>query len=275
MMELICIIGSAVITGLLCYFCGWYESVGGIVGTAFAFVGFYIAVMALVFVIAFFLSAIVDISKPVKKPSKFYTFVYHLFLSFLIRLFRVKLIVEGEENLPEGNALFVSNHRSILDPMLLANKYKSRRILMISKPQNFRIPIAGGTIHKAGYMSVDRENDKEALKTIIRAIKYEKEGYSVGVCPEGTRNKTSVNLMEFRHGSLKVATKANKPIVVCVFHNTQKVMKNLPFKRTKVYLHILKTIYPEEYQGKTTLEISDYCHEIMQRDIDAFESANH
>ena len=272
MIEWTAVIGSAIGTALISFFSGWFGDWGNIWRIILVFMGLWVAVMAVIFLTAYIIHASVDIKKPVDKPSKFHTFVFHCFLSYLDRLFRIKLHVVGEEKLPDGPCVFVMNHRSNFDPMLLADKYKKRKILMISKPENFKKPIAGGVIHKAGYMAIDREDDREALKTVLKAINYLKQGYSIGVYPEGTRNKDSLDLLPFRHGSFKIGTKAGVPIVVTCIHETQNISKNFPLKRTHVYLDILETISPEDYKGKSTAEISDYAAKIMQEDIDRFES---
>ena len=273
MIEWTCVICSLIGTTLISYFSGWFGDLNVLWRFPLVFVGLGLGVLALIMAVAFIIHSTIDVTKPVDKPSKFHTFVYHCFLSFLDRLFGARLHVVGEEKLPDGPCVFVMNHRSNFDPMLLADKYKKRKILMISKPGNFKAPIAGGFIHKAGYMAIDRENDREALKTVLKAIKYLGEGYSIGVYPEGTRNKDGLDLLPFRSGAFKIATKANVPIVVTAIHETQYIHKNAPFKKTDVYLHIIKTITPEEYAGKHTNDISQEVFDMMQADIDAFEKA--
>lgn len=272
MIEIISLIGAIISTALISYFNGIYGELIDILWIVLILYGTFVAFIALFMIAGYIISAVVDINKPIKKPSKFHTFVYYLYLSFLNRSFNIKFIVEGEDKLPEGKCVFVMNHRSNFDPMLLAQKYKKRNILMVSKPGNFRIPIAGGVIHKMGYLAIDRDNDREALKVILKAVDYIKQGYSIGIYPEGTRHKDGLDLLPFRHGSFKIAVKANVPIVVTAIHNTQEIHKNFPFKRTRVYLHILKTIYPEEYAGKTTAEISDEVAALMTEDIERFEA---
>ncbi len=272
MIELVSLIGASIITTLITYFNGIYQTPLDILWIALIFVGSFLGVIALFLIVGFILSAVVNIKKPIKKPSRFYTFIYHMFVGWLDRLFGVKLTVNGEDKLPDTPCLFVMNHRSNFDPIILADKYKKRRILMISKPSNFRIPIAGGVIHKVGYMAIDRENDREALKTVLRAADYLKKGYSIGIYPEGKRNKNGVELLPFRHGAFKIATKADVPVVVTAIHETQNIKKNFPFKRTKVVLDILKTIYPDDYAGKTTVEISDEAAALMSADIERFEA---
>ena len=77
-----------------------------------------------------------------------------------------------------------------------------------------KIPAVGQFLHKAGFMGIDRENDRAALRTILAAAEYIKQDIaSVGAYPEGTRNRGE-GLLPFRDGVFKIAQKAHAPIVV-------------------------------------------------------------
>ena len=58
----------------------------------------------------------------------------------------------------------------------------------IAKRELFRIPFFGWAIKRAGYISIDRENPREALKAIEEAVRKIKEGTPVLIFPEGTRS---------------------------------------------------------------------------------------
>ncbi|MBP5177028.1 MAG: 1-acyl-sn-glycerol-3-phosphate acyltransferase [Clostridia bacterium] len=272
MIECTSAIFSAIGTALIGYFSGWFGSAADIWKIVLTLVGLFVAVVALIFLAALVIHLTIDVNKPVKRPSAFHTFVFNCFISMIDRFFRIRLYVDGGERIPDAPCVFIMNHRSNFDPILLADRYKKKHILMISKPANFKKPIAGGFIHKAGYMAIDREDDRKALKTVLKAIGYLGEGYSIGIYPEGTRNKKDVSLLPFKHGSFKIAMRAKVPTVITAIHETQKIHKNFPLKGTRVYLHVIDVLYPEDYEGKTSGDISDYAADVMKKDIDAFES---
>ena len=115
---------------------------------------------------------------------------------------------------------------------------------------------------------LDRENDREALKSIVRCIQLLKnDAVSVGVFPEGGIN-TQRKFKHFRPGVFKIAQKAQVPIVVCTLRNTHKVLPNLfKGKRTTVSVHVLDVIEPSWMEGKTTVEIADHIYSIMAEDL--------
>ena len=128
--------------------------------------------------------------------------------------------------------------------------------------------IVGKIMHKILCQPLDRENDRAALKTILKCISLIKEDkVSVGVFPEGYTSKDG-KLHHFRSGAFKIAQKANVPIVVCTLQNTRMIFKNLAkLKKTDVELHLVEVIPPQELKGKTTVEISDRIYEMMISDL--------
>lgn len=251
-----------------------YAILGGLCGPELLlilplFLGGTAAALILVVLFAMAVIAPIDVSKPIKKPSKFYFRLFELFNDFICTSARIRVVIGGKEKLNAGEKyLFVYNHRSNFDPMLISKCFKKYRILMISKPQNFKKFLAGKCIHRAGFMAINRENDREAAKTILKAIGYLGEGYSVAVAPEGTRNQSGIGLLPFRNGAFKIATKAKVPICVLNLNGTEKVKHNFPLKSTKVFIDIVSVITPEEYADMTTSEIGDIVAAKMTENIE-------
>lgn len=123
-------------------------------------------------------------------------------------------------------------------------------------------------MHKILCQPIDRENDRAALKTILKCISLLKEDKcSIGVFPEGYTSRDG-KLHHFRPGVFKIAQKANVPIVVCTIQNTRPIFKNLKkLKKTDVDLHLVTVIPPEEFKGLSTVEISDRVYACMIADL--------
>ena len=159
----------------------------------------------------------------------------------------------------------IYNHRSNWDPMLLMSEFTDYDLNLITKPENFKIPIMGPFIRKSGFIPINRKDSREGLKAIIKGIDYIKnDQYSIVIAPEGTRNKTLEKpLLDFRPGSFKIAYKAEVPIVAVLVTNTEKIHKNFPLRRTKVKVEIMEVIPYEDYKDRTTVELSKEIHEQM------------
>jgi len=164
--------------------------------------------------------------------------------------------------------LLVCNHLSLLDPVILLAYFRKSQLAFISKQENNSMFLVGKLMHKILCQLINRENDREALKTIIACIRLiQEDAVSVGVFPEGYIHGDEL-LHPFRSGVFKIAQKANVPIVVCTLQNTQKVKKNMPqLKPTDVHLHLVGVLQPEEFEGLTTVDIANRVHAMMVEDL--------
>ena len=171
--------------------------------------------------------------------------------------------ISGAEKLPKTPYLLVCNHRSMYDPLMILLYLKQENIAFVSKPSNMAIPMIGDLAYAAGFLPIDRENDREALKTILAAAGYLKKGLcSMAIFPEGTRTRTG-KLQEFHAGSFKIAQRANAPVVVDCVRNTDKASHRLFLRPTKVYLDILEVIPAEKVKASSTHELAEHSKALM------------
>ena len=229
----------------------------------------YILLYVLVLAILYIASMQVDRSKPIEKQQAMCRAGVGYVIDALCVHSGVRAHFTGLEKLPETERFYlVCNHRSMFDPCLVMAKLRRWNISFISKPANLQIPVIGRIAYAAGFLSIDRENNREALKTILAAADYLKRDVcSMGVYPEGTRSKDG-NMLPFHAGCFKVAQRAGVPVVVAAVYGTEKVVKNIPFKRTDAYMDILEVIPAERVKAMSTNDLSDYCRALMQAKLD-------
>ena len=233
------------------------------------FVGSYGLLFLLAVAFLWAICAVVDLDKPQEEDSPFYRRVMHLYIEALIQLVRVRLHTKGLENTPkEGRFLLVCNHLFIADPGIVLHCFRKSQLAFLTKKENYDLPFIGAFMHKILCQPIDRENDRQALKSIIKCIQMIKED-KVSVCafPEGYTSKDG-KLHPFRPGVFKIAQKTGVPIVVCTIQNTRQIFKNLGhFRRTDVELHLVDVIPPEAYAGMNTVALSDMVYEKMIADL--------
>lgn len=171
----------------------------------------------------------------------------------------------GLDKLPEKERfLFVCNHRSMFDPLIAMGWLGPWEIAFISKPSNLKIPLIGRAARTAGFLAIDRENDREALKTILTAVDYLKRGVcSVGIYPEGTRSRTG-ELLPFHSGSFKIAQRAKAPLVIACVHGTEKLRHGFLLHPRPCWLEILETVPAETVRGMSTQELAAYSRERIE-----------
>lgn len=234
-----------------------------------AFAGMYLALLLTAFAFLWICCKAVDLEKPQEEDSPFYRAVAYVYIEALITLVGVRLHTRGLEKTPkEGRFLLVCNHLFLADPGILLHCFKKSQLAFITKQENQSMFIVGKIMHKILCQPLDRENDRAALKTILKCISLIKEDkVSIGVFPEGYTSKDG-KLHHFRPGAFKIAQKANVPIVVCTIQNTRPIFRNLAkLKKTDVELHLVEVIPPEEIKGLSTVEIADRVYACMIADL--------
>ena len=157
-----------------------------------------------------------------------------------------KVTFIGEENIPKDKAvLFVGNHRSYFDIIIQGTRF-TRPTAFIAKKEFGKVPIFGLWMKNIHCLLLDRNDLKQGLKTILQAIEYIKDGRSVFVYPEGTRNRTDELLLPFKEGSMKIATKTGCPIIPIAISGSRAVFEDqFPrLKKASVIVHYGEPIYP-------------------------------
>lgn len=181
----------------------------------------------------------------------------------------VQVTVIGEENIPDEAVLFVGNHRSYFD-ILLTYSRCPRLTGYVAKKEMARYPLLSNWMRYLYCLFLDRNDMKESLKVILQAIDYVKQGISICIFPEGTRNRgEELSLLPFKPGALKIAEKTGCAIVPISMNNTAAIFENqLPrIRKTHVVLEYGKPIYPKELDPDTRKHLAAYCQEIVRETI--------
>ena len=233
------------------------------------FAGCFLGCLVLAFLFLFVAAVIVREDAEQKGDDPFYRRMIELYCEAVCTILSMKVKVQGLEKVPDkGRFLLVCNHLSLLDVVVLIWKLRSRELTFITKQENMKLFLIGRLMGKIQCLPLNRENDREALKTILKAIAIVKEDKgSMGLFPEGTRSLDG-KLHGFRSGGFKIAQKANVPIVVCTIQNTHKVFRNfLHLKSTPIPLHVLEVIPAEELKGASTVDIAARVRNRMAADL--------
>ncbi|WP_443082193.1 lysophospholipid acyltransferase family protein [Terrisporobacter sp.] len=183
----------------------------------------------------------------------FYKLVLNVFTLYSKVFFKYEVI--GAENVPnEGNIILAANHKSNLDPIFVASAVKNRKVATIGKKELFDNKILASILNKMYVIPIDRDNPGIAtIKTILKKIK---EGYAIGIFPEGTRVKGN-EFAEAKAGLALFATKGKASVVPISIISNYKLF-------SKVTIYIDKPISFEEYYKKK-LSAEDY--ERLSQDV--------
>ncbi|HOA41919.1 MAG TPA: lysophospholipid acyltransferase family protein [Bacillota bacterium] len=137
----------------------------------------------------------------------------------LVKKAGIDLRVSFSESLPEGPVVFVSNHQSYWDIPVFFAAVRDRQIGFVAKESLRKVPKFGSWIADVRSVFIKRDDARASLRAIEEGVELLKQGYSLVIFPEGTRAK-GVEMKEFKKGSLRLAVKAEVPVVPVTLNGT-------------------------------------------------------
>lgn len=186
---------------------------------------------------------------------------------FILKVTGADITIIGHENVPKDQAvLYIGNHRSFFD-ILLTYVHCPDLTGYVAKKEMAPIPLLSIWMRYLHCLFLDRKDIKEGMKTILTAIEKVKNGISICIFPEGTRNKgdDELELLPFHEGSFKIATKSGCPIIPMAISNSAEIFENhFPkIKPCKVVVEYGKPIYPEQLSKEDKKRLGEYTQGII------------
>lgn len=154
--------------------------------------------------------------------------------------------VKGIENIPKEPVLFVGNHRSYFD-ILILHTTSTKRPGFVAKAEMLKAGLLTWWMKNICCLFLDREDIRSGVQMIKDGTELIKKGHSMVIFPEGTRNQKE-EMLPFKEGSLKMAEKADCPVVPVTLIDTDQLLEVRPgfdIRKGKV-----KVIYGEPFYIK-------------------------
>ena len=130
----------------------------------------------------------------------------------ILKVCGVKVSSEGLERIPKDMpTIFMVNHVSYFDIFVLLARLPVD-FKFIVKQELMGIPILGRAMRKAGYIGIEREDPRKALKSMHEAAQKIRSGASVLIFPEGTRSPDGT-LQSFKPGGFHLTLKSGCDII--------------------------------------------------------------
>jgi len=127
-------------------------------------------------------------------------------------LSRARVEIEGLENIDQRRPqIFVANHTGLHD-ILSLSAYLPIQFRWVAKKSLFSVPFMGWHMRRSGYIAIDRENPREAAKSIVEAAGEIRNGINAIAFPEGTRSRSG-DLGRFHSGAFALALRTGVPLV--------------------------------------------------------------
>lgn len=143
---------------------------------------------------------------------EFYFYLSKQWSSALLYCAGVTVTIKGLDNLQGlDSRIYIVNHTSYFDiPILLASLPDNVRIMYRRNLE--KIPFLGWSMKASPFIAIDRDDPRNAMKSIQEAIGAVQSGESVIVFAEGTRSEDG-RLGLFKRGAFLLAARSKKPII--------------------------------------------------------------
>ncbi len=181
----------------------------------------------------------------------------------------VNVTVIGEEHIPDEPVLYIGNHRSFFDVPITYSRCR-RLTGFVAKKEIEKVPLLSTWMRFLYCLFLDRDDVRAGLKTILTAIEQVKNGISIFIFPEGTRNKgEELSVLPFHDGSFKIAEKTGCAVVPVSINNSVQILEaHFPFiRKTHVVLEYGEPIYPNTLDKEAKKQLGTYCHDLIEATI--------
>jgi len=204
----------------------------------FLFFVYALLLMVPAFLLFFIMYFIVFTFVPARRaPHVAHRFVSRTSATIVFLLFFIRVRIRRKELIdPSRTYVFASNHQSQLDIPAFALSCRNT-FRFLAKAELMRVPVLGYVIRKL-YISVKRGDKKDRSRSMEAMLASLREGISVFICVEGTRNRTNKPLLDFKDGAFRLAIESGLPLAVFTVKDSRRLLDpNRPFELSPGVLH--------------------------------------
>ncbi|WP_068596939.1 lysophospholipid acyltransferase family protein [Vaginella massiliensis] len=179
--------------------------------------------------------------------------------------FRKKLIEKVKLD-PNQTYIFIANHTSPMDIMLMLNVLKNHPIVFVGKAELLKIPIFRH-IYKRVAIPVDRSNLRSRAQVYPLAKSKLNHGLNIFIFPEGgVPDDTTLVLDQFKDGAFAIAQETQTPIAVFTIKGLKEMFPFDYFKGYpgKVEVTLLEIVDSSHY---TKQDLKAYCRKIILENL--------
>jgi 1-acyl-sn-glycerol-3-phosphate acyltransferase len=192
-----------------------------------------------------------------KRRDRWTRFVARL----LVRLSVLELQVHGSA--PLGPAIFVANHASYVDSLILSALLPPGAHFA-AKRELARVPVLGWLLGRVGTRFVERFEAREAIEGARGLAEAARAGEPLVVYPEGTFIREA-GLQAFHMGAFVAAAQSSRPVVPVTLIGTRSVLRAYTWlpRRQRVEVFIDAPLAAAGSGWSDALVLRDQCRRVM------------
>ena len=157
----------------------------------------------------------------------------------------------------------MTNHQSFFDIFALL-AYIPVDFKFIMKQELMKIPLFGPATRRVGYIGIEREDPRKAVRSMREAAQRIRGGVSVVMFPEGTRSVDG-RLLPFKRGGFNLALRSGCDIVPVAISDSYRIAPkgSLKINRGSFDIYIGEPISVKDYNRKNIEQLMDRVKEAM------------
>lgn len=170
---------------------------------------------------------------------------------------RIRTISYGEDNLPdEGGYIMYSNHQGKYDALGIISAHEKPCSVVMDEVRS-RVILADQFVELLEGIRLSRTDFKQQVRSSKAIQNGVEQGKKYIYFPEGKYERNGNKLQEFRPGAFNCAKKAKAPIVPVAIYDSHLPFDFNSLRKVTTQVYFLDPIYYDEYEDKTTQEISE------------------
>ena len=170
---------------------------------------------------------------------------------------RIHTVSYGEDHLPEeGGYIMYSNHQGKYDALGIISVHDKPCTVVMDEKRS-RIILADQFVELLEGVRMSRTDFRQQIRSTKVIQNGAEQGKRYIYFPEGKYERNGNKLQEFKPGAFSCAKKAKVPIVPVAIYDSHLPFDFNSIRKVTTQVYFLEPIYYDEYEDKTTQEISE------------------
>ena len=224
----------------------------------------------LVFICTLILSPLLIISISKRSWYPIFFRIARVWANFILIGMGFYKVIDWEESLKIGQSyIFVANHTSMLDIMLMFSIIRHHPFVFVGKKELAKIPLFG-YFYKRTSILVDRSNAISRKKVFSYAQDRIKQGLSICIFPEGGVPPEHIRLDDFKIGAFKLSLEHKLPLVPFTFLDNKKRFSYTFFSGTPGRMRVKTHSFfnPKDYNPDSLREMKEKVYSLILKSLE-------
>ena len=225
---------------------------------------------ALVFICTLLLSPLLIISISKRSWYPIFFRIARVWANFILIGMGFYKAIDWEESLKIGQSyIFVANHTSMLDIMLMFSIIRHHPFVFVGKKELAKIPLFG-YFYKRTSILVDRSNAISRKKVFSYAQDRIKQGLSICIFPEGGVPPEHIRLDDFKIGAFKLSLEHKLPLVPFTFLDNKRRFSYTFFSGTPGRMRVKAHSFfsPKDYKADSLREMKEKAYNLILKSLE-------